>query len=481
MSGVRISALAFSPLPANLHICSAMQYEGLYNAVLEFWQSNVPVVNSRICVAVSGGADSVALFVLLKNLAQKLLIAELGIAHVNHSLRGIESDADESFVKNLASNSGVKYHCITLEGIPKSGIEEWARNKRYDFLSCVMQKYKYDFVATAHTANDQAETILMRIIRGSGVLGLSAIEPKRRDRIIRPLLDIEKIVLLNWLASQNQEFREDSTNENTAFLRNWVRRDLITKLVKKEKYAVKNLCAIAKDANSLNMVINEEINKWISCYVVEKTLSRIIIAKKGFFNNSIWSHAMVYLFRENSILYDRNHIESIQENCGKNGKLFLLPGTWCYCVAHKTLEFTKQFHNCGSEQLNYELAFDKKNELPFRLGVLVLEYLTINSENTMDFSDRQIAIFDALKSGKNLIARFINQGEKFWPYGSKKPMDANEFLKKQKCTRFDRNNAFIVAQKEGNIVWIPGKRIDERYKVDSKTTNIIKISWKVES
>lgn len=424
-----------------------------------------------------------ALFVLLKTLAKSLSISEIGIAHVNHSLRGQESDADEAFVLRLAENAGVACHAMVVQkhDVPQSGIEEWARNTRYGFFSRVVQEHGYDFIATAHTANDQAETVLMRIVRGCGILGLSAIERVRKDRIIRPLIDVEKIALLNWLAQNNQDFREDASNADTLFLRNWIRRDIIPKLVKKERHAVKNLCSIAKDAFVLGAIVKEEIDTWVSNYVVKNTAASFIVDKKGFLDNVVWSYAMAGLFREHGILYDRPHIADIRDNSRKNGKLFLLSCGWCYRVTQKTLDFITQPEILPIKQFNQELILNKDHDLPLDLGKLFMEYRTNNPVHAADFSNPNTVFLDANKTGKDLVARSIKEHETFWPFGAKSMMNIDEFLKKQKLTKFDRNHTFVIAQKHGSVVWIAGKRTDERFKVNSETTNILKISWKPDS
>ncbi|MGA2981174.1 MAG: tRNA lysidine(34) synthetase TilS [Terriglobales bacterium] len=206
----------------------------------------------RVAVAVSGGADSVALLCLLLELQAELGIV-LSVAHVNHKLRGEESDEDERFVATLAQQHGLELHAcdapvddrhiseIDSEVSSKtgseigSGIEGAARKRRYGFFRQLAREGRVTKIATAHTLDDQAETVLLRIFRGSGIRGLSGIHPRmvfeEKGRafgeVVRPLLNFRRATLQEFLRERGQSWREDSSNRNIAFLRNRVRHRLL--------------------------------------------------------------------------------------------------------------------------------------------------------------------------------------------------------------------------------------------------------------
>jgi tRNA(Ile)-lysidine synthetase-like protein len=167
------------PAPPKAFMSQAL----IFKEVVHFFESIVPRLHpaKSVCAAVSGGCDSIALFHVLSALREKLGIARLGIAHVNHRLRGAESDADAAFVKDLSLKAGASFHEKILGPRPrKSGMEDWARQERYTFFNSLCKTEGYDYIATGHTADDQAETVLMRIMRGSGLKGLRAIAPISR-------------------------------------------------------------------------------------------------------------------------------------------------------------------------------------------------------------------------------------------------------------------------------------------------------------
>ncbi len=190
--------------------------------------------NDRILVALSGGPDSQALLKLLL-IVRKRLGLTLWAAHLNHALRGSASDKDEAFVREVCRREHVPFFSKKADArafARKRGLslEEGARELRYAFLLGLARRLKASKLATAHTLDDQAETVLMRIIRGAGLRGLGAIPPRRSEKgteIIRPLLGIPKQDLTDFLTRQKWRYRKDASNRDPSFLRNRIRLGLI--------------------------------------------------------------------------------------------------------------------------------------------------------------------------------------------------------------------------------------------------------------
>jgi tRNA(Ile)-lysidine synthase len=191
----------------------------------------------RVIVACSGGPDSVALLYLLNQIRKKYGL-QLSVAHINHKLRGKESDEDERFVKRLAKKTGLNYYSKSFDvkkmaREEKLSIEECARKVRGAFLNRLANRIKADKIALGHNADDQAETVLMRLIRGAGGLGLSGISPVS-GKIIRPFLETTREIIEQFLRENNYHFRIDSSNLRKDYLRNRVRLELLPHL--KENY-----------------------------------------------------------------------------------------------------------------------------------------------------------------------------------------------------------------------------------------------------
>jgi len=182
-------------------------------------------------VAVSGGADSVALLEALVELASQIGIC-LGVAHFNHRLRGAESDRDEAFVHESAETLGLSFECgAAIPGETGSeNLEAAARRARYAFFERLLQQGTFDRIATGHTRSDQAETVLFRVLRGTGIAGLAAVRPVRLPSIVRPLIDVSRGEVIEWLKQRGSTWREDSSNSDLRFSRNRLRRDLLPQL-----------------------------------------------------------------------------------------------------------------------------------------------------------------------------------------------------------------------------------------------------------
>ena len=212
---------------------------------LPFDRSNIKP-GDRLSVAISGGADSVALLLTLhaaNSTTRDSLGVGLSAVHINHHLRGEESNTDQQFVEDLCISLDIPLHLHQAD-IPErlaqsrtrgnsETIEEAARNARYDFFSTLLNSGHADSILTAHTLDDQAETVLMKLLRGAWTEGLSAIHPLitlQKGKILRPFLETRRADIEAFLKSANQPWREDSTNTDTAFTRNKIRHELLPQL-----------------------------------------------------------------------------------------------------------------------------------------------------------------------------------------------------------------------------------------------------------
>ena len=200
------------------------------------------VPGQRLAVAVSGGADSVALLAALRELAPALGVT-LAVAHVNHGLRGAGSDEDQRFVTQLAQTAGLPWFVRDGPVEPGENVEQSAREQRRAFFFDLVTGGRVDRVATAHTEDDQAETVMLRLLRGSGTAGLAAILPTTSEGLIRPALDLSRAELRGWAAARGETWREDQTNADVAFARNRMRHQLLPQLEQEWNPALKPLLA----------------------------------------------------------------------------------------------------------------------------------------------------------------------------------------------------------------------------------------------
>src|SRR5690348_15758820 len=235
----------------------------------------------KVAVAVSGGADSVCLLHVLRELAP-LWDLHLRVLHLNHRLRGAESDEDAEFVRRLAAEFGLPFtaHQVDLSAAPEN-LEQGAREARLSFFRDAISSGEAARVATGHTRSDQAETVLFRFLRGAGTAGLSAIRPVTADGIVRPLLEIDRADVLQFLRDRNIPWREDSTNRSLTFARNRIRHELLPQLVRDWNPGFeRNLAQTADWALAEESYWEAEIGRLAESYLVPGLNSVLLDTKR---------------------------------------------------------------------------------------------------------------------------------------------------------------------------------------------------------
>ena len=229
----------------------------LDSARTTIFRYNMLRAGDRVIAAVSGGADSVCLFLALKELAPRFGAAVAGIAHLNHKLRGGESDGDERFVEELAARHDVAFYRAEARVADEGGnLEQEARKARLNFYERLIREGKCDCVATGHTRDDQAETVLFRILRSSGLAGMAGILPVTGNRIIRPLIETSRTDVEEFLRAREINWREDASNRDSRFARNRIRHELLPALERDWNPAIRETLARMAD------VAQEEERWW---------------------------------------------------------------------------------------------------------------------------------------------------------------------------------------------------------------------------
>lgn len=226
--------------------------------------------HSQILVGISGGPDSVALWNVLRELAPELGL-QLVAAHLNHGLRGEESDADEAWARRHVEKSGGAFFSKLVDTqaearARKLGIEETARALRYEFFEEAARAANFSTVATGHTLDDQAETVLMRLVRGAGIEGLGGIPPvgeRAGLRLIRPLIEVTRAEILQYLEQRKIDYRNDSSNADPKYTRNFVRHELLPRIAQEWNPAVKEILArCAQQHRDATSFIDAEAENW---------------------------------------------------------------------------------------------------------------------------------------------------------------------------------------------------------------------------
>ena len=289
----------------------------------------------KIVVAVSGGPDSICLLNILNNIKGKLNI-KIVVAHVNHSLRE-EADEETEYVKNFCEKLNIecyikKVDIIEISKKNKVGTEEAGRKERYDFFDEVFSKTKSDRIATAHNLNDNAETVLMNIIRGSGLSGIKGIEEVRDYKYIRPLIEISRKEIEEYCKENKLEPKYDKSNKENIYTRNKIRNILIPLLEKEfNPNIVKSISKLSELAKLDNEYFNNIIKSEYNRIKLEENNNEIILNLKEFnkLNNVIKSRLIIYTITRifgSSQGIEKIHIDDIIKLCGNNiGNKYLIP------------------------------------------------------------------------------------------------------------------------------------------------------------
>lgn len=290
----------------------------------------------KIVVGVSGGPDSITLLNVLKNIKEKEIIKfNLVVCHINHMIRE-EAASDEKYVEEYCKKNNIEFFAkrIKVEEMAekeKIGTEEAGRKARYEFFNEILNKTNANKIATAHTANDNAETVLMNIIRGSGTLGLKGIEAKN-EKLIRPLIECKRSEIEKYCKDENLNPRIDKTNFENIYTRNKVRNMLIPYIENNFNpniiEAINRLSDLSKQENDFLEKLTKEAYKKI---LVEQKKNEIILDLNSFNSQEIVIKNRLVLYTINILFgtrsgIEKKHIEDIIKLCSNNiGNKFLIP------------------------------------------------------------------------------------------------------------------------------------------------------------
>jgi tRNA(Ile)-lysidine synthase len=442
---------------------------------------------TRVLVALSGGADSVALLLLLRELERDGVLAVAGAAHLNHQLRGAEADEDEAFCAALAARVGVPFVAERVDVAAracaqKRSIEDAARAVRYDFLERAADGLSAAVIAVAHTREDQAETFLLRLLRGSGTRGLAAIQP-RAGRVVRPLLDVARQDLRAYLASSGQPFREDASNADVAIPRNRVRHELIPYLESHFSPAVTDV--LARDAALARQdeeFLRGEAIKLAGEIVLRDVAVRIDVAGLSRAPRALSSRvvqaALQRLAGSKSITFD--HVErvlALADGAGE-GCAVSLPGQFAVRAGGTiVLRPGRSRSTAGANSFVFSLSIPGEVELgPQRLAVAA-QPAPPQRDSTVrprKWTGRGTEVGVAAGALElPLAVRSRRPGDRFRPLGAPGHRKLQDFLVDRKVPRDDRDSLPLVVDGRDRIVWVVGHAVAEDFRVTDPSRGVL--------
>ncbi|MEO6230465.1 MAG: tRNA lysidine(34) synthetase TilS [Ferruginibacter sp.] len=426
---------------------------------------NLFQLKDRLLVAVSGGIDSV----VLCHLCQQANF-NFAIAHCNFHLRGDASDADENFVEQLSKQYKVPFYLQHFDTVAeakanKTSIEETARNLRYQWFEAIRAEHAFNYVLTAHHADDNIETVIMNFFRGTGISGLRGILPKQ-GKIIRPLLFARRTELEQYIKENELQFVTDHTNFENDYTRNYFRNTIIPLVnesfpetssnVLKNIQRFKETEILYQQSVQLHLkklleIKGNEVHIPVLKLLKTTPLASIlfeIIKPYGFTAHQ--TSEVIALLKSESGKYTESALYRIIKN-----------RNWLIISPKQTTEAA----NILIETVECEVAFEK--------GIIKIQEL--NNDQIKLSVDNNTAMLDAATIQFPLLLRKWKQGDYFYPLGMQKKKKLSRFFIDNKLSLTQKENTWVVEMNK-KIIWIAGMRIDDRFKISSNTQKVLKLT-----
>lgn len=449
----------------------------------------------RIAVAVSGGADSVALSLILRDLAPEFGASVNGLIHVNHGLRGADSDDDQEFCRAFAGRLGLAFetHRADVAQLARTrhlSIEAAARLARYDWFPAAAERLGATVVATGHTADDQAETVLLRLVRGSGARGVSGIRIKR-GMYVRPLLDCRRFALRAWLQERGEDWRDDASNDDAGVPRNRLRHQVMPLLEDLTPGAVTALArhaALAADDEAYLTAVAEEKGPGVISggnYARPRVSVDLLTAEAPAISRRIVRILAEQVAPGRTLSF--RHIEAVRRLAATDKPLgrLDLPGLLVektgsalrFAEAPTLTRDRSQPWMAWPERL---LSFPGSVDLP-EAG-LTLEARTATaapplvSKTSGSAAGRgqswQVSI-RAASVTPSLIVRNRRPGDRFQPLGAPGRRKLQDVLVDRKIPRTERDGLPIVTTLTGEILWVAGVAVSEACRVRTPEDSVL--------
>jgi tRNA(Ile)-lysidine synthase len=443
----------------------------------------------KLLIGVSGGPDSVCLLNLINRLKDRYRF-KIYIAHANHGLRGIDNVRDQKFVKKLAQKLKLpifvkKINVYVYQKKNKLSLEEAARDLRHKFFTKICQKEKICKIALAHSSSDQVETILMNLLRGAGIRGLSGMDYETdfnnldkniKFRIIRPLLDCSKKEILQYLKVNKIDFCIDKTNLNLKFTRNLMRHKIIPGLKKYYPFLGENILNQARIFKALKKEIVLQLNNFI-VIKPDNSGAEIALCRWQRLDEFYKRELILYLINKISTLKDiySAHIEEVVSliNNSSVGSFKILPNGLVVYKNYDKIIISQENMLFGKKKIKKsKLQIPGVTEIKENSTKLVTRIVK-KKKNSLDNK----ILIDYGKTGFDIFVRSRKPGDRFYPFGMKGSKKIQDFLVDHKIPKFLRGQIPILVDKTNRIIWLSGLRMDRRFVAGPKTAKILEITY----
>lgn len=433
----------------------------------------------RVGVAVSGGVDSVALLRLLLELREELGIV-LSVIHFHHNLRGSEADEDEKFVRDLAQRFHLPFHSgsgkVREHATEKRlSVEAAARGLRYQYFKALLAENAVNRIATGHTLDDQAETVLMRVARGAGTRGLAGIHPivkiTENSWIVRPLLQLRRPELESHLYELEQSWREDASNRDLSYTRNRVRHEILPQLEQTLNSSVRKALAGLAEISQSEEIYWDSVIKQVMPDIVDKAQLTIKLRQLGALPLALQRRLIRAVAGEAGLSLDFTHVEQVLQLCGekgKHGEIVELPGSWSAQRQKDYLRFVPQIR-CRNTASDYAYRLDIPGHVfIYETGTeLHTELVSCDGQ-----SYNSQHLFDPELIAAKLCVRNWRTGDRFWPAHTKAPKKIKELLQERHLSP-EEKKLWPVITNGNDIIWVRGFAVPMQYRPKSSKAVLV--------
>lgn len=431
-------------------------------------ENNLCTPGDKILLGISGGVDSMVMMDLF--LQKKYRI---GVAHCNFQLRGEESDDDQKFVENVASEKKIHFYTrrFDTENFARENsmsVQMAARELRYLWFDEIQSKYGYQYIAIGHNLDDVVETFFINLNRGTGIRGLTGIKPVFGN-IIRPLLFASRTEILDYASKRNLKYREDSTNIETKYIRNKIRHNIISEFNRVNPDFGKIMTETIERLRDAEIFLDSSIDKIKSDIIIEQSSNRILIDIDKLkllkpVNTVLFEIIKDYGFNYNTV---KNIISGLSETSGKK----------FYSKTHRIIKDRSFLIVTDIEKIDYTAIKIKADIAEIATPVSLSFNRFKRPENYRIPTEAKYAVLDFNKLVYPLMLRKWRQGDRFKPLGMDNFKKLSNFFIDYKLSIPDKEAVWIITSGE-EIVWVVNYRIDDRFKVDNDTKDILVIEYK---
>ena len=417
--------------------------------------------DTKLLIAISGGLDSVVLFHLLHKLNY-----DVSLAHCNFKLRGKESDLDEEFIKNLNQISSNQIFTIIFDTEKyakehKLSTQIAARELRYNWFQKLITEHKFEYVLTAHHADDNLETFLIHLTRGSGLDGFTGI-PKVNGNIVRPLLAFSRKEILNYAKDNDIEWREDASNASNKYIRNKIRHQVLPVLKEINPSILDSFATTLENLQESKQIIEDRIEN-IASEVLEKEANfiKIDIEKiKELSNSKAYLYQLLksYHFTEWNDVYDLLNAQSGKQVFSKTHRL----------LKDRDVLILSKIDLSNS----IEMAFQIEEEITEITNPIHLTFKEVIEKST---ENKQTIYVDKDLLKYPLMLRKWEKGDYIYPLGMQGKKKLSKYFKDEKFSLIDKENTWLLCNAENQIMWIINHRQDRRF-VKNKNLKISVLS-----